>query len=145
MRACRFCACIFFICQRDDRGHAYCREPCREKGYARNKKAARRRYEQSLGVVEARLDHCERQQAYRARCRERVTDQRRSERVGSGTEPSRSKTAEKAEVTDEEGKKGSAVVRSPKEQRCIVCSLRSHWVRWHPGFHVGRAAWAPRR
>jgi len=144
MRACRFCACIFFICRRDDRGHAYCGEPCREAGYTRTRKEARRRFEENLGEEEARLDHCERQQAYRARCQQRVTDQRRCERVGSGTEASRPMKAEKAEVTDEEGKKGSAVVRSPKEQRCIVCGVRSHWVRWHPGFRLGRAAWAPR-
>lgn len=140
MRACRFCTCIFFICRRDDRGHAYCGEPCREAGYARTKKAARRRYEVSLGEEATRLDHRERQRAYRARIRERVTDQRRGERVGSGTEASGPKTAEKAEVTDEESKIGSAVVRSRQEQRCIVCGLRSHWVRWYPGFRLGRAA-----
>ena len=71
IRACRYCNGPFFICRSCDRGHAYCSEPCRRQGYARRRRQARARHEQS---PEGRLDHRDRQRAYRERWRARVTD-----------------------------------------------------------------------
>jgi len=69
MRACRLCRQPFFLCPSCDRGHAYCSLPCRREGRARSLRAAGRRHQQS---PEGRLDHRDRQRAYRTRCRVRV-------------------------------------------------------------------------
>ena len=59
----------FTICAACDRGHAYCSAPCRQAGRLRSLRAARARHQRSL---EGRLDHRDRQRAYRQR--RRVTD-----------------------------------------------------------------------
>ena len=70
MRACRWCRQPFFLCPACDRGHAYCSLPCRRAGRTQTLRAAGQRHQQS---PEGRLDHRDRQRAYRARCRARVT------------------------------------------------------------------------
>ncbi len=70
MRACRLCQQPFFLCPACDRGHAYCSLPCRREGRARTLRAAGRRHQQS---PEGRLDHRDRQRAYRTRCRARLS------------------------------------------------------------------------
>ena len=76
LRVCRAsgCGCLFWICRRCDRGHRYCSDRCRQETRRRQRREANRRHQQSL---EGRLDHRDRQRAYRRRCRERVTDQGR--------------------------------------------------------------------
>jgi len=34
---------VFYLCSQDDRGHAYCSEPCRAAGRARTRRAANAR------------------------------------------------------------------------------------------------------
>ena len=68
------CGAVFWICCHCDRGHRYCGERCRQKKRRQQRRDANRRHQQS---PEGRLDHRDRQRAYRERCRHRarVTDQ----------------------------------------------------------------------
>ena len=70
-RVCRFPSCltVFYLCRHCDRGQRYCSPCCREKSRRQKRHEANRRHQQSL---EGRLDHRDRQRAYRQR---RVTDQ----------------------------------------------------------------------
>ena len=66
------CGAVFWICRHCDRGHRYCGERCRRKARRQQVRTANRRHQQSR---EGRLDHRDRQRAYRDRCRyRRVTD-----------------------------------------------------------------------
>lgn len=74
-RVCLGCEChaLFFICACCDRGHRYCSLECRSQARRRQHCEANRRHQQSL---EGRLDHRDRQRAYRhRRTQARVTDQ----------------------------------------------------------------------
>ena len=66
------CGAVFWICRHCDRGHKYCGERCRRKARGQQRRDANRRNQQSR---EGRLDHRDRQRAYRERRRlPRVTD-----------------------------------------------------------------------
>lgn len=68
------CGQLFFLCCRCDRGHVFCSGRCRDIKRGRDLREARRRHQQSR---EGRLDHADRQRAYRARFAQRrknVTD-----------------------------------------------------------------------
>ena len=74
-RVCRFppCGAVFYLCRHCDRGQRYCSSRCREKARRLQRREANRRHQQS---PEGRLDHRDRQRAYRRRrLRARVTDQ----------------------------------------------------------------------
>ena len=80
LRSCRAAGCgaLFWICRRCDRGHRYCSVRCRQQVRRQQCREANRRHQQS---PEGRLDHRDRQRAYRRRP-ERVTDQgRREDRI----------------------------------------------------------------
>ena len=71
------CRALFFLCSHCDRGQRYCSLACRERARVEQHRRANQRYQESL---EGRLDHRDRQRAYRERCRHRaptasVTDQ----------------------------------------------------------------------
>jgi hypothetical protein len=71
------CRAVFFLCARCDRGQRYCSGTCRERARLRQRRSANRRHQQS---AEGRLDHRDRQRAYRERRRQPnisagVTDQ----------------------------------------------------------------------
>jgi hypothetical protein len=67
------CGALFWICRRCDRGQQYCSERCRLKARREQRRAANVRHQRSL---EGKLDHRDRQRAYRQRlARARVTDQ----------------------------------------------------------------------
>lgn len=67
-RRCAFCKQVFFLCRPCDRGHRYCTPPCRLQGRRLVLRRARARHQKSpLG----RLDHRDRQRAYRDRQRQR--------------------------------------------------------------------------
>ena len=73
-RFCRGAGCgvVFWICRHCDRGHQYCGERCRRKARRQQRRDANRRHQQSW---EGRLDHRDRQRAYRERrSLRRVTD-----------------------------------------------------------------------
>ena len=66
-KICRQCSRLFAICAACDRGHAYCTPQCRSAARRRAVRAARARHQ---GSPEGRLDHRDRQRAYRARRRD---------------------------------------------------------------------------
>lgn len=67
------CGGIFYICRSCDRGQRYCTDRCRSKARHEQRRAANRRHQQT---PEGRLDHRDRQRAYRQRrAQARVTDQ----------------------------------------------------------------------
>ena len=65
-RVCRSqgCQTVFWICSHCDRGQCYCSAACRTEARRRQRRAANRRHQRSL---EGRLDHRDRQRAYRQR------------------------------------------------------------------------------
>ena len=66
------CGVMFYICGSCYRGQVYCGDGCRGRMRREQKRRAKRRHQQSR---EGRLDHRDRQRAYRERCRlRRVTD-----------------------------------------------------------------------
>lgn len=74
-RVCRSqgCQTVFWICTHCDRGQRYCCAACRSEARRQQCRAANRRYQRS---PEGRLDHRDRQRAYRERhAPVRVTDQ----------------------------------------------------------------------
>jgi hypothetical protein len=71
------CGAVFWICRSCDRGQRYCSESCRSRTRLQQRRAANRRHQQS---PEGRLDHRDRQRAYRARLKGRVTDHSRRSR-----------------------------------------------------------------
>ena len=58
------CRILFFICTHCDRGQRYCSPACRRSTRLEQQRDARRRHQHSL---EGRLDHRDRQRAYRLR------------------------------------------------------------------------------
>ena len=106
-RICRQCGRLFAICAACDRGHTYCTPSCRTLGRRRSVRAARDRHQRS---PEGRLDHRDRQRAYRVR--RRVTDQ---------TSPAPRPSA-RLSVPD------GAPVPVPAPARCVVCGRSSRWL-----------------
>ena len=106
-KTCRHCSRLFAIWAACDRGHVYCTPRCRAAGRRRSVQAARARHQHS---PEGRLDHRDRQRAYRDR--RRVTDQ-------SSTAPRRSTRLAVLDV---------AAVRPPAPTRCVVCGRTSGWL-----------------
>jgi len=67
------CRVTFFLCPHCDRGQRYCSVECRNQARLRQRRSANRRHQQS---PEGRLDHRDRQRAYRRRrTQASVTDQ----------------------------------------------------------------------
>ena len=58
------CRTLFIVCSHCDRGQQYCSRGCRRISRLEQQRVARRRYQHSL---EGRLDHRDRQRAYRMR------------------------------------------------------------------------------
>ena len=76
------CGAIFYICNSCYRGQVYCGDECRRRMRRQQRRRANRRYQQSR---EGRLDHRDRQRAYRERCcLRRVTDHTSAGRARSG-------------------------------------------------------------
>ena len=76
------CGALFWICRCCDRGQRYCSCRCRSKARRKQRRDANRRHQQS---PEGRLDHRDRQRAYRRRrALARVTDQGSRSELRSG-------------------------------------------------------------
>jgi hypothetical protein len=58
------CGARFFLCRACDRGQRYCSAACRAQARAQQRRAARQRHQRSRA---GRLDHRDRQRAYRRR------------------------------------------------------------------------------
>ncbi len=77
------CGALFHICRPCYRGQRYCSDPCRQVSRREQRRAANRRHQQS---PEGRLDHRDRQRAYRQlRLAGRVTDQGSAPGSASGS------------------------------------------------------------
>ena len=127
---CGWCQQLFALCEAHWRGHLYCSTSCRAKGARRRKREARARHERS---EEARLDHRDRQRAYRERQRStRVTDHG-SEKLAS---PMKSALQverqldlfEQEDATHGDAKKEVRLV-DEKLRRCVVCGRTSTRLR----------------
>ena len=73
---------MFYICGSCYRGQAYCGDGCRNRAQLQQHRNANRKHQDS---PEGRLDHRDRQRAYRARLRLRVTDATSAGGERSGT------------------------------------------------------------
>jgi len=126
MLACRRCHTPFFVCRKDYRGQAYCGAPCRAAARVASARAARALHERSDA---GRLDHRDRQRAYRIRLRARVTDHASpAMSLPRSMSPPRSEPAPPAP-------------RAPLRQgipTCARCGCQSAWVRWaaQPGTRI---------
>jgi hypothetical protein len=133
-RQCGWCRTLFAICRRCDRGQAYCGDACRTEGYRRCQRHANRRHQQS---EEGRLDHCDRQRAYRARLRARVTDKGSVPASIEGMVPRAAVSEPPQEVND--AKPGAEIA-----VQCVRCGRPGRYFRWHPAPQPGWLAWSRR-
>lgn len=133
-RLCGFCRALFSICRYCDRGQAYCSVVCRVQGYRRARRGARQRHQRS---EEGRLDHCDRQRAYRARRRGGVTDKGSADLGSVGMAPCAAARSRPQEVRDA-NQQGRAV------SRCIRCGREGRYFRWHSAPQPGWLAWSRR-
>lgn len=106
------CGALFSICRSCYRGQRYCSERCRQVSRCRQRREANRRHQRSL---EGRLDHRDRQRAYRRRQRaRRVTDQGSASRLASGI------------IAAARSIRGSRAARG--RICCIVCGRRGRFI-----------------
>jgi len=120
---------VFYLCRHCDRGQRYCSPRCREKSRRLQRRQANRRHQQS---PEGRLDHRDRQRAYRRRLQARVTDQSSLPafaRVNLAVPPARA-SIEAAPAPDFRPSHGAEdpigwVV-------CQICGRRGRWVNPFP-------------
>ena len=75
------CGVMFYICGSCYRGQVYCGDECRRRMRHEQMRCANQKHQKSL---EGRLDHRDRQRAYREKCRLRVTDHTSARRTRSG-------------------------------------------------------------
>jgi hypothetical protein len=94
---CGLCRRLFFACRRCDRGQRYCGEVCADEARQRSLRAARLRHQRS---PEGRLDHCDRQRAYRERRVLRVMDTRSEMLAQSATVRGRADDLAPSESSD---------------------------------------------
>ena len=116
------CRALFWICTCCDRGQRYCSAECRRQARCQQHRAANRRHQRS---AEGRLDHRDRQRAYRCRhFRRRVTDQG-SQSSASGSPSEGGKAVTMPAV--------APLVVRPRERRvfwmrCVVCGRAGRFV-----------------
>lgn len=129
---CGLCTIIFYLCQRCDRGQCYCRDLCRREARLRSCRAARARHQAS---EEGRLDHRDRQRAYRARRKlisAGVTDQ------GSPSPPDSIKVpagADRVAPTSPPSLPGGTddgITDPESPVRCAACGRRGRFIRFAP-------------
>jgi len=124
-RFCGWSACgrLFFICSHGYRGQRYCSATCRVQARRPQRRVANRRHQQS---AEGRLDHRDRQRAYRCRQAAGVTDQSSGAPVDYGmmAVPAAALVVERRRLY--EGPMPSSVV-------CRFCGRRGRWVQ---SFHA---------
>ena len=109
------CNAMFAVCRSCDRGQRYCSDACRKRMRQQQLRSAGGRYQSSEA---GRLNHCQRQQAYRQRqCRPRVTHQ------------------------------GPVSITAPQPSaslsRCAVCGREDRWI--NPFYWVPRRRRSSRR
>jgi hypothetical protein len=111
---------MFFICSHCYRGQRYCSDTCRAQARRQQRRAANGRHQRS---EEGRLDHRDRQRAYRQRRAAGVTDQSSGARVAYGmmaVPPAAALVVERRRLY-ESPMPGSVV--------CRFCGRRGRWVQ----------------
>ncbi len=108
------CGVLFFVCRSCYRGQRYCSRPCRQTARREQRRIANRRHQQS---DDGRLDHRDRQRAYRQRRLARVTDQGSAPAFHSGSI---------APQSDPTGRNARRLAR--RRVCCIVCGRRGRLI-----------------
>ncbi len=108
------CGALFFICRSCYRGQRYCSEPCRQAARREQRRAANCRHQRT---DEGRLDHRDRQRAYRQRRLARVTDQGSAPMLTSASIPRQ---------PDPAGPNARLLAR--RRVCCIVCGRRGRLI-----------------
>ena len=120
--SCRWpgCGLVFYICSSCYRGHRYCGDRCRKKARREQRRRANQRHQQSR---EGRLDHRDRQRAYRERCRRRVTDHTSAGKGRSGKIVESARETGRSTPLAEELQDRTRFERLPSALRpvCILC------------------------
>ncbi len=119
---------VFFLCAHCDRGQRYCSSRCREKSRRLQRREANRRHQQS---AEGRLDHRDRQRAYRRRSKARVTDQSslRPSPCANLTVPPAREPVEAAPAPDRLPSPGVSRLAGPAAWVvCHICGCRGRWI-----------------
>ncbi len=131
LRSCRAAGCgaLFWICRHCGRGHRYCSVRCRQQARRQQCREANRRHQQSPG---GRLDHRDRQRAYRRRP-ERVTDQgRREDRIFVSMAAVASLQFSLPGKEGEPRKERHVPSHGERPRRfrvrCVVCGRSGHWI-----------------
>ena len=134
-RICHFpsCGALFYLCCHCDRGQRYCSPRCREKSRRQQRQEANRRHQQS---PEGRLDHRDRQRAYRWRRRQaRVTDQ------GSFPWLSCARMAASQPLLTIQAIPAPEIplpISATEDWGWVVCQICGRWGRWVNPFHLER-------
>jgi hypothetical protein len=133
-RVCGFppCGAVFYLCRHCDRGQRYCSSRCREKSRHLQRREANRRHQRS---PEGRLDHRDRQRAYRRRLKARVTDQSslRASPCVNLTVPPASKPAEATREPEWLSARSTTCLGEPAGWVvCQICGRRGRWVNPFP-------------
>lgn len=148
-RICRGCNAVFSICRSCDRGQCYCSSGCRLPALREQRRRANRRHQAS---IEGRLDHRDRQRAYRKRCAQRrVTDTSSPALTSPGNisawHPGSATTSLHAALTAfSQGFAALPIHRSqqPNQQpslfRCVVCGRPGRFVDPFPPCHASLQA-----
>lgn len=107
------CGVPFFVCRSCYRGQRYCSDGCRQAARREQRRAANRRHQQS---DDGRLDHRDRQRAYRQRRLAGVTDQGSAPAPASGSIAAPGPTGRTARR------------RARRPVCCIVCGRRGRLI-----------------
>jgi hypothetical protein len=134
-RVCRAQAChaVFWLCLHCDRGQRYCSLACRDDSRLRQRRRANLRHQ---GSPEGRLDHRDRQRAYRHRqTQSRVTDQGSisiTSPASSGCEPVDALTATVSARSDRVLRHARPETRPGVWQCCRICGRPGRFVDTSP-------------
>lgn len=124
----RACGARFFVCRACDRGQCYCSAACRAQARAQQRRTARQRHQHSTA---GRLDHRDRQRAYRRRLAvRRHTTQATSATVTSAapsTPPPENVTDHASAETSSSGTVRAFVWRWPAAPRVALGVLVCRW------------------
>jgi hypothetical protein len=135
-RVCRSqgCQTVFWICRHCDRGQRYCSAPCRTEARRQQCRAANRRHQRS---PEGRLDHRDRQRAYRQRhAPARVTDQSSHSVISPAPFGCGEAITMPAAVALQVAPAGRLEKRADLWLRCAICGRPSRFVDPFP--HIPR-------
>ena len=144
-RFCRAATCgaRFFVCRACDRGQRYCSAACRAQARTQQRRGARQRHQRSRA---GRLDHRDRQRAYRRRLAQRRHQPHTPATAPGPTTPLQENVTDHAsQTTRASGKVGACGWRWPAVAQVahatpggLVCRWCGRVGRWlQPFLHLG--------